>query len=296
MPVLVDGAQSVGAIPVDCAGVDFYTVSGQKWLCGPDGTGALIVADPERLRVAGPATSRSGLRAGRDVRAEGRCGALRPELVGLPQLVGLARGGRPSPRVGVRACRGADRALPRAARPARRAGARGRDARRLPAARRAGRDRRAAGRQGVSSASCRAGTSFAPRCGWWTSEDDLQRLAVGVSLAPRAEAASAQPELGARSAAAPRRRSRCARRARARAARRPRRPRRGGHRRRTTAASASSSPTSARARRARRPHEPAGVHEPGELVAGEERPLQRRVARHARCSACDRTASISSSG
>jgi L-cysteine/cystine lyase len=54
LPVLVDGAQSVGAIPVDANGVDFYTVSGQKWLCGPEGTGALVVADPDALRVARP--------------------------------------------------------------------------------------------------------------------------------------------------------------------------------------------------------------------------------------------------
>ncbi len=54
VPVLIDGAQSVGAIPVSAAGVDFYTVSGQKWLCGPNGTGALYVADPERLRVRRP--------------------------------------------------------------------------------------------------------------------------------------------------------------------------------------------------------------------------------------------------
>ena len=54
VPVLVDGAQSVGAIPVSAAGMDFLTISGQKWLCGPDSTGGLVVADPERLRVTSP--------------------------------------------------------------------------------------------------------------------------------------------------------------------------------------------------------------------------------------------------
>ncbi len=54
IPVLVDGAQSVGALDVAARGVDFTTISGQKWLCGPDTTGALIVSDPERLRVAAP--------------------------------------------------------------------------------------------------------------------------------------------------------------------------------------------------------------------------------------------------
>jgi L-cysteine/cystine lyase len=53
-PLLVDGAQSAGAIPVDLAGADFYTVSAQKWLCAPEPTGALFVRDPERLRVALP--------------------------------------------------------------------------------------------------------------------------------------------------------------------------------------------------------------------------------------------------
>jgi L-cysteine/cystine lyase len=50
LPVLVDGAQSVGAIPVAAAEIDFYTVSGQKWLCGPEATGALYVREPERWR------------------------------------------------------------------------------------------------------------------------------------------------------------------------------------------------------------------------------------------------------
>ena len=52
--VLVDGAQSAGAIDVDATSVDFYTVSAQKWLCGPEGTGALFVGDPDALRVAAP--------------------------------------------------------------------------------------------------------------------------------------------------------------------------------------------------------------------------------------------------
>ena len=44
--VLVDGAQSAGAIEVDCRalGVDFYAFSGQKWFCGPEGTGGLYVS------------------------------------------------------------------------------------------------------------------------------------------------------------------------------------------------------------------------------------------------------------
>jgi L-cysteine/cystine lyase len=44
--VAVDGAQAVGAIPVSVAdlGVDFYAVPGQKWLLGPEGTGALWVS------------------------------------------------------------------------------------------------------------------------------------------------------------------------------------------------------------------------------------------------------------
>ena len=57
--VAVDGAQSAGAIPigVEDLGVDFYAISGQKWLLGPEGTGAVYCApsvlDRPRLAFAG---------------------------------------------------------------------------------------------------------------------------------------------------------------------------------------------------------------------------------------------------
>jgi L-cysteine/cystine lyase len=51
VPVLVDGAQGAGAIAVDATAADFYTVSAQKWLCGPDGTGALYVREPDALPI-----------------------------------------------------------------------------------------------------------------------------------------------------------------------------------------------------------------------------------------------------
>ena len=55
IPVLIDGAQSAGAIPIDvkALGVDFYAIPMQKWLCGPDGTGALYVRK-EMLHLVSP--------------------------------------------------------------------------------------------------------------------------------------------------------------------------------------------------------------------------------------------------
>jgi L-cysteine/cystine lyase len=54
LPILVDGAQAAGVIAVDAGVFDYYAVSCQKWLCGPDVTGALAVPDPEGLAVALP--------------------------------------------------------------------------------------------------------------------------------------------------------------------------------------------------------------------------------------------------
>ena len=50
VPLLLDAAQALGAVPIDvhALGCDFYAASGQKWLCGPDGSGCLWVA-PERV-------------------------------------------------------------------------------------------------------------------------------------------------------------------------------------------------------------------------------------------------------
>jgi L-cysteine/cystine lyase len=90
LPVLVDGAQSVGAIPVDVGELDFYTVSCQKWLCGPEPTGALYVRDPERLRVALP-TYFSQQAIERDGAFVPKDGALRFDFgwIATPALAGL---------------------------------------------------------------------------------------------------------------------------------------------------------------------------------------------------------------
>ncbi len=54
IPVLLDGAQGVGAVPTDvlALGCDAYAGAGQKWLCGPDGTGMLYVGAQLRERLA----------------------------------------------------------------------------------------------------------------------------------------------------------------------------------------------------------------------------------------------------
>jgi L-cysteine/cystine lyase len=101
VPVLVDGAQAAGAVEVDAGAVDFFTISAQKWLCGPDATGALVVRDADALApklVAYPSAEtydigegtwvpkegaqRTGLPAGRFERARElaeRCRALLAE-------------------------------------------------------------------------------------------------------------------------------------------------------------------------------------------------------------------------
>ena len=58
VPVVLDGAQGIGAVPVDvkALGCAAYAAAGQKWLCGSDGTGMLYVEPgfADRVRAVGP--------------------------------------------------------------------------------------------------------------------------------------------------------------------------------------------------------------------------------------------------
>jgi L-cysteine/cystine lyase len=97
--VVVDGAQAAGAVPVDveALGADLYAVAGQKWLLGPEGTGALFVARAamertrmtvggyhafERIDSAGTAVPHP------DARRFQGTGYHRPSVLGLARSVG----------------------------------------------------------------------------------------------------------------------------------------------------------------------------------------------------------------
>jgi L-cysteine/cystine lyase len=91
VPILVDGAHAVGAIEVDASAADYYTVSAQKWLCGPDATGALYVRDVESLR---PRLTGVAAQASYDIAAgtwEPKAGAARLDIGFTPaaSLAGL---------------------------------------------------------------------------------------------------------------------------------------------------------------------------------------------------------------
>jgi L-cysteine/cystine lyase len=98
--VAVDGAQSVGAIPVNVRDldVDFYAVSGQKWLCGPEGTGALYVRRDRLSELAPTFTGYFTLSAYPAADSTGyflpASGARRYEIstVNWPVLMGLEAG------------------------------------------------------------------------------------------------------------------------------------------------------------------------------------------------------------
>ena len=185
VPVLVDGAQSVGAIPDDASGLDFLTISGQKWLCGPDSTGALVVRDPNSLTIVSPGyfSQRShdpdgsfephpggrrfdsGWWSNGTVRAMLAALALRPDWWAersaaaaatcrrlLAPLVELVEPEPPSTLVSFHVENAEAPALVERLR------AVGVDVREIPG-------------RGLVRASC----------GWWTSDDDLERLATGLA-------------------------------------------------------------------------------------------------------------------
>jgi len=185
LPILVDGAQSVCAIPVDASGLDFYTVSGQKWPCGPDATGALVVADPDRLRVARPSYF-TQLSHEPDGSYEPRQTAERfqPNWLPLSSVVGFraALSDLPPWRY-EHAARQAERLRERLSErfevmmPVERAT--------LVSFRPAGEDavgvvERLAG-QGVVVRELPGRNLVRASVGWWTSDDDLDRLMAGVA-------------------------------------------------------------------------------------------------------------------
>ena len=165
--------------PGRAAGLDFLTISGQKWLCGPDSTGALVVADPERLRVARPSyfsrrTSRPAASSPRRARRGSIPAGSRAVLSGPSPRSSCGRSGHFEHAAGQAArCRellepladvvpgGATLVAFRHEDPpalvARLAEA-GVVVREIP-------------KTGLVRVSC----------GWWTSEDDLQRLAAAVN-------------------------------------------------------------------------------------------------------------------
>ena len=183
-PLLVDGAQSAGAIPVDLVGADFYTVSAQKWLCGPDPSGALFVRDPERLRVTLPSmfSQQSYEPDGAFVPKDG---ARRFDAgwIGAPSLAGLeaALGVHPDWRyegaaTAAARCRELLEPLGEVVTPA------GQST--LVSFRPAGDPTEligALGEGGVIVRELPGRNLVRASCGWWTSEDDLRRLADGLA-------------------------------------------------------------------------------------------------------------------
>ena len=186
LPVLVDGAQSAGAIRVDVGELDFYTVSAQKWLCAPDPAGALYVRDPAAVRVKTPSMfSQDSYEVSGEFVPKDSSARFDGGWVGLPALHGIvaALGVHPEWRY--------DRAAEMAAR-----------CRELlephvevvtPPGHSTLVSFRPPGdptelvtklqEQGVIVRELPGRNLVRASCGWWTNEDDLQRLAAGIASA-----------------------------------------------------------------------------------------------------------------
>jgi L-cysteine/cystine lyase len=182
-PLLVDGAQSAGAIPVELESADFYTVSAQKWLCGPDPSGALYVREPERLRVALPsAFSPQTHEVDGTFVPKGGARRFDSGWIGAPPLAGLeaALGVHPDWRY-VAAAKSATRCrellapLVDVATPAGQSTLVSFHPPGDPTELVAG-----LGERGVIVRELPGRNLVRVSCGWWTSEDDLGRLVSGL--------------------------------------------------------------------------------------------------------------------
>ncbi|KKZ15410.1 MAG: cysteine lyase [Candidatus Synechococcus spongiarum 142] len=116
--LLVDGAQSAGAVPLEdaVAAADLYAFTGHKWLCGPEGLGAMALS--QRLLDVGTPTMigwrglakdpEDPLRLHGDARRYEIATSCYPLMAGLLQsLHSLAAAGDPRQRLAViQACSG----------------------------------------------------------------------------------------------------------------------------------------------------------------------------------------------
>lgn len=186
LPLLVDGAQSAGAIELGAEAFDFYTVSAQKWLCAPEPTGGLYVRDPERLRVSSPSyLAQQGYEPSGAFTPKDGAARFDSGWIGTPTLAGLiaALGTHPEwryERAAAAAARCRERLDPLVEvltppghstlvsfRPAG-----------DPAELVASLDER-----GVIVRELPGRNLVRASCGWWTSDGDLERLAEGVAAA-----------------------------------------------------------------------------------------------------------------
>jgi L-cysteine/cystine lyase len=184
LPVLVDGAQSAGAIPVEVGDLDYYTVSAQKWLCAPEPTGALYVRDRDALRVVAPsyASQVSYEISGAFVPKEGAA-RFDTGWIGIPTLAGLLCALRTHPEWRYeRAAENAARCAELLAEHVDVVTPPGHST--LVSFRPAGDPAELVASlfdRGVIIRELPGRNLLRASCGWWTNEDDLQRLVAGIT-------------------------------------------------------------------------------------------------------------------
>lgn len=183
LPLLVDGAQAAGAIPVDMGELDFYTVSAQKWLCAPDPAGALYVRDPKLLRVKTPSYfSQDSYEVSGAFVPKEQAARFDAGWIGVPGLVGIraALGTHPEWRY-ERAATAAALCAELLAPHVEIVTPPGHST--LVAFRPSGDPTELVKRleeQGVIVRELPGRNLVRASCGWWTSNEDVERLAAGV--------------------------------------------------------------------------------------------------------------------